>query len=469
MRGGGVLMATSILLGWPIGGESQSKRYRPKTLSDRYADLSRASHYTEDGHLLTFAPTGAGKGVRAIIPNLLHYTGPAITVDPKGENFAVTANYRRKQLGQKIYLLDPFEQVEDRLIEEAETTRASFNPLDLVRSFGSDFENQILMMSTIITSGRSGGPGSMNNESFWNEEAKKLITGAIGARIVTGEATGKRATFRDFISTLFADDVVYQLAVLLDNHGKLLGKNSAAYRGIAAFLQKADKERSGVASTAQSYLTPFLADGLNAYLNSSSFSHNDIASRDDYTIYIVIPPSKLSSHSLLLRLWIATLMSIIAERREKPEQRTLFLLDECAQLGTLDELRKAVTLLRGYGLQVWMFFQDLSQLSALYGNDFATMINNCGVLQAFGMSRNFAAQPIADIIGRYEARDLVGLDRSQQVISTFNQNPRVMRLLNYLEDGAFAGRYSQNPLFRSPSKEPALRPYSPNPLRQTRV
>ena len=45
---------------------------------------------------------------------------------------------------------------------------------------------------------------------------------------------------------------------------------------------------------------------------------------------------------------------------------------EAAQLGTLGALRQAVTLLRGYGLQVWSFWQDLSQVRNLYPQDWQT-------------------------------------------------------------------------------------------------
>ena len=74
-----------------------------------------------EGHLITVAPTGSGKGVGAVIPALLSHEGSAIVIDPKGENYAVTAEFRRS-LGQHVYVLDPFgvtDAVSDRL-----------NPLD---------------------------------------------------------------------------------------------------------------------------------------------------------------------------------------------------------------------------------------------------------------------------------------------------------------------------------------------------
>ena len=81
----------------------------------------------------------------------------------------------------------------------------------------------------------------------------------------------------------------------------------------------------------------------------------------------------LESHSRLLRLWLGALMSCITRRRARPRHATLFVLDEAAQLGELPHLRQAITLLRGYGLQTWSFWQDASQLQMLYAHDWKTM------------------------------------------------------------------------------------------------
>jgi type IV secretion system protein VirD4 len=57
--------------------------------------------------MLTCAPTGAGKGIGAVIPNLLDYPGSAFVLDFKGETYAATARARRA-MGQTIALVDPF-------------------------------------------------------------------------------------------------------------------------------------------------------------------------------------------------------------------------------------------------------------------------------------------------------------------------------------------------------------------------
>src|SRR5262249_4764876 len=68
--------------------------------------------YRGDGQLMIIAPTGVGKGVGVIIPNLLTYAGSMIVVDVKGENFQVTARYRRR-IGQSVVVLVPFGLVTD--------------------------------------------------------------------------------------------------------------------------------------------------------------------------------------------------------------------------------------------------------------------------------------------------------------------------------------------------------------------
>ena len=78
--------------------------------------------WSGDGHIITVAPTRSGKGVGLVVPNLLHYPGSVLVIDPKGENYAITADFRRKMFRQEIICLDPFHV----MTEETD----SINPLD---------------------------------------------------------------------------------------------------------------------------------------------------------------------------------------------------------------------------------------------------------------------------------------------------------------------------------------------------
>ena len=55
-------------------------------------------------HALLFAPTGSGKGVGFVLPNLLFWDDSVIVHDVKLENFEITSGYRTSKMHQKCYL-----------------------------------------------------------------------------------------------------------------------------------------------------------------------------------------------------------------------------------------------------------------------------------------------------------------------------------------------------------------------------
>jgi type IV secretion system protein VirD4 len=167
------------------------------------------------------------------------------------------------------------------------------------------------------------------------------------------------------------------------------------------------------------------------------------------TIYIVIPPTKLESHRSLLRLWIGTLLMAITMRKEQPPQRTLFIVDEAAQLGHLAPLRQTITLYRGYGVQAWVFLQDASQLRTLYPDSWPAIVNNCSVVQMFGPKNQRMAQEFASLVGGVRSRTIMQMPATHQLLLV-NGKPMFCQRPNYLKDAMFHGRYDANPMYRSP-------------------
>jgi hypothetical protein len=121
--------------------------------------------YSGDRHLLTIAPTRSGKGVSAIIPNLLTYQGSVLVIDPKGENALITASRRGAGgLGQNVHIVDPW--------GIAGKTAACFNPFDWLKPDDEDInENAMMLADSIITPAAN----SSASDPFWNEEAKALL------------------------------------------------------------------------------------------------------------------------------------------------------------------------------------------------------------------------------------------------------------------------------------------------------
>lgn len=423
-----------LLLGLPVIS-SQNRTDESNDIKSRI-EAKRGTEpilYDGDSHLITIAPTGAGKGRSVIIPNLLTYKGPIVVFDPKGENYAVTAR-TRKEMGQQVIRLDPFGVIDK--------DSDCFNPLDIFNLSNADVESDAQMLAEILSQGNK-----FSRDPFWDLTACGLLSGLI-AYTVTSKPDNEwhLDTIRKI---LIAEDLDYTIAVRLDTEG---GKMSCmAFDELASFFNMPSREtRPSVLAVAQSYIKAFLSERVVNTLTKSSFSLTDIVKGEPLSIYIIIPPDKLKSHKALLKLWIGTLLKAITSRKHIPQQRTLFLLDECAQMGYFPFLETAITLCRGYGLQTWTFWQDVSQIQEIYQMSYSTIINNCAVLQIFGAKNYLVSKGFGEIVGA-NPEAIREIDPTEQVLVIDGGQPIRCSRFDYLRDIQFKGMHDQNRFYSSPS------------------
>lgn len=354
-----------LLLGWT---EPHAKRRPTEFPQDVWANA-------DEGHLVTVAPTGAGKGVSCIIPALLTWQGPAIVIDPKGENYAVTAR-RRKELGQSVHVLDPFG------VTHA-SRRAGINPLDLIDTNSDSYEDDRRFIANLMVQGLV-----FKSDPFWDERAVALIMEAI-AYVV------EDLMFPSLIDVRTVIDSYAGLPV--HKYWNPQPDSSYAHPRIAKVFNpvgmSVERTRASIAATACSHLTFIHQGAVARSLEATTFSLDALKSGRPMTIYLVLPPDKLITHGKLLRLWLGVLLRVLTGRIERPPIPTLLLVDEAAQFGPLDELRTAITLMRGYGVRVWTFWQDLSQLRRTYPDDWESLLNNCATHQYFGAMMRFSPGP----------------------------------------------------------------------------
>lgn len=457
-----------ILLGWSLEEEHPD----PVPYGFSYGPRPRPT-YPEDwdpilqsgeGHLMTIAPTGAGKGVSAVIPTLLRYPGQAIVIDPKGENYHVTAPARRA-MGQRIILLDPFD-----VCGTGETDR--LDPLDLMRpglipantakrtgkGLPADEEKaQEFLGDTARQIARALVPDIPQlRDPFWENSARRMV-GALLAYIMA-ESPKALTNLAELVYSLSQSDKDLGLTVKDMARSKHPFVQSAASGAFPA----EPKVRANVVSTALAAVE-FLQGKALEVTQKSTFHLSDVLEGEPMTIYMVLPPEKLPSQGRLLRLWMTTLISTLSQRRQLPEAPTLLLMDEAAQLGRMDEFLSAVTLMRGYGVKVWSFWQDLSQITTHYPSEWRTILNNTHALQMFGLWNTHMRKDAMNITGFDDLWELRDMDRNEQLLALSGDDPVITRRANYLDDPAFDGLAAPNPYYRGaegeakrlrPSQEP---------------
>jgi type IV secretion system protein VirD4 len=379
------------------------------------------------GHLLTIAPTGAGKGVSVIIPALLACDNPAIVIDPKGENFHVTAR-RRRQMGHRVVLLDPFGltgQPSDAL-----------NPLDLARLGGDAPDDAGRMLADLIMGGTT-----YSADPFWDNTSGAFLSGLVTTALVDRGPEERRLSW---IRSLFGrSDLVYEIACMLDT--KRVSVRDAQEE-LAIFLQHPEREtRPAVQSTAAQHLRLFGSDAVRSATDTTSFPLEELLEGRPLTIYVVLPVDKLVSHRALLRLWLGTILRALATRRRLPPRPTIMLVDEAAQLGRMEPLLQASTLMRGFGLRLWTFWQDASQLRSLYPQDWPSILNNASVLQVFGARSWTMARDFAELTGIADPGLFLELGAEEQVLMLEGRPAERARRVDYRRDLEFAGLWDPNP------------------------
>ena len=421
---------------------------------------NRLVRLATDRHLLTVAPTRSGKGVGAIVPNLLTYPGSTLVIDPKGENACITARARR-EMGQPVHVLDPW-----GLSGE---TSAAFNPLAALGNRPDAAEDAALIADALVPGTGSG------DAAFWQEEAKGLLAGLI-LHTVTAEPPERRglARVRDFL-TLDPKEFNKLLTAMAgsDAAGGLVAR--AANR----LKQKSDRERSGVISTAQAN-THFLdSPKMARVLGGPSSLMLESLKRRPCSLFLVLPAERLGSHGRWLRLMVSLALAALARVPGKPALPVLFILDEFAALGHLEAVETAMGLMAGHGVQLWPILQDFSQLKSLYGERWQTFLANAGVVQAFSVAENMTAEYLSDMLGtrtvtlRGESAgwsagrhgrsknhtenltvqgrpllmpdELMRLPADQELLLMPGRRPALLKRLRYYTDPEFRGRFDPFP------------------------
>ena len=185
-------------------------------------------------HVLCFAPTRSGKGVGLVVPTLLTWPGSAIIHDIKGENWTLTAGFRAKH--GRVLRFDPTNILSD-----------AYNPLLEVRR-GEWEVRDVQNVADVLVDPE----GSLERRSHWEKTSHALLVGAI-LHVLYAEEDKTLAGVAAFLSDPSAtiDETLSRMMQTPHLNNKPHPVVASAAREL---LNKSENERSGVLSTAMSFL-----------------------------------------------------------------------------------------------------------------------------------------------------------------------------------------------------------------------
>lgn len=445
-----------------------------------------ARYLRHDGpeHVMAFAPTRSGKGVGLVVPTLLSWPGSTVVHDIKGENWELTAGWRLRF--SHCLLFNP-----------TDARSARYNPLLEVRR-GADEVRDVQNIADILVDPE----GALERRNHWEKTSHSLLVGAI-LHILYAEEEKTLARVATFLSDPLCSFAATLRIMMTTNH---LGTDEApkVHPVVASaareVLNKSENERSGVLSTAMSFLGLYRDPTVAAVTAASDWRIEDlVAAKHPVSLYLVVPPSDISRTKPLIRLVLNQIGRRLTEQLHAPassnaapgRHKLLLMLDEFPALGRLDFFETSLAFLAGYGVRAFLIAQSLNQIEKAYG-EHNSILDNCHVRVAFATNDERTAKRISDALGtateqrsmrnyaghrlapwlahvmvsRQETAralltpgEVMQLPPSDELVLVAGHPPVRAKKLRYFEDASFTARRLAPPVLdHGPTDLPAARP-----------
>ncbi|GAA0309866.1 conjugal transfer protein TraG [Sphingomonas oligophenolica] len=339
-------------------------------------------------HVMSFAPTRSGKGVGLVVPTLLSWIDSAVVHDIKGENWTLTAGWRARF--SHCLLFNP-----------TDPRSARYNPLLEVRR-GANEVRDVQNIADILVDPE----GALERRNHWEKTSHSLLVGAILHILYAEEekTLARVATFlsdpqRSFVSTLGQ--------MMSTNHlGTVDAPRVHPVVASAAreLLNKSENERSGVLSTAMSFLGLYRDPTVAMVTSRCDWRIADLVEGErPVSLYLVVPPSDISRTKPLVRLVLNQIGRRLTERLDPPglgprRYQLLMMLDEFPALGRLDFFETSLAFMAGYGIRAFLIAQSLNQIEKAYG-EHNSILDNCAVRVSFATNDERTARRISDALG----------------------------------------------------------------------
>lgn len=409
-------------------------------------------------HVMAIAPTRSGKGVGLVVPTLLTWPASCVVHDIKGENWMLTAGWRSR-FSHCLYF------------NPTSLHSAAYNPLLEVRR-GMNEVRDVQNIADILVDPE----GMLERRSHWEKTAHSLLVGTIlhvlyaepdktlrgVAACLSNPARSFEATLRIMLQTRHMED------------GPHLVVTSAARE----VLNKSENERSGVLSTAMSFLGLYRDPTVATVTERCDWRIADLISADSpISLYLVVPPSDISRTKPLVRLLLNQIGRRLTESLDGSDgivrlRDLLLMLDEFAALGRLDFFESALAYMAAYRLRAYLIAQSLNQIEKSYGAN-NSILDNCHVRVVFSSNDERTAKRISDSLGtatelraqrnygghrlapwlghlmvsRQETArplrtpgEIMQLPDTDQIVMVSGHPPILAKKLRYYEDGNFSQR-----------------------------
>jgi type IV secretion system protein VirD4 len=349
--------------------------------------------------VIVIGPTQTGKTTGFAIPAILEWQGPVLATSVKSDLLRDTVDARRGIPDADVWIYDP--------TASTGYTSASWTPLAGCESW----QGAQRIASWLVGAARGASPG-IENAPFWYSAAEKLLAPLFLAAY-HAELTIEHVL--RWLDTQPKEEILFALELAGDR---------AATNAFVANLKREERTRSNVYATAETVMAAYADPGVLATAETSDLNAERFLDGNPNTAYICAPAHEQRRLQPLFATLIQEIAAAAYERSAKTgkplDPPLLLVLDECANIAPLRELTTLASTGAGQGIQLVSVFQDMAQISAVYGRDQAPTIvsNHRAKVILSGIADPRTLDYLAALLGDEEVRQIASTTAAEGRRST---------------------------------------------------
>lgn len=352
----------------------------------------------DKSHLVTIAQSGSGKSTTVIWPNLVKYPYPdsVFVLDPKGEHARNTSKHRAAQ-GQRVIVLAPFSLPATEGLQTH-----GFNPLAHidVNSDRATEDINAIADACVIPSTKSD-----STTQHFERLQRAMISGIIAHTLTTEPTSHHNLPFvYERLMDLGTDE---HFVKFLEQMRANRSCGDLPRRAVTLYERAGKNEKGSIFTTTIGNIEWVASTGMRKLLLGNDFQISQLRT-ELMSLYVVLdfeamkPDAQGRFMRVLMNLAFTT-CRMIPLPAERAHRRTLFILDEVAQVGTMPSLQSAYQTLRSYHVKIWSFYQQWSSLSNQVQDTEAITGNS--TKQFFGCGDMTTAEQIEKFLDKYRHHD----------------------------------------------------------------
>ena len=244
--------------------------------------------------------------------------------------------------------------------------------------------------------------GALEKRNHWEKTSHALLVGAILHVLYAGKDKTLRGVANFLSDPACPFELTLHRMMTIPHLGD--GPHPVVASAAREVLNKSDNERSGVLSTAMSFLGLYRDPTVAEVTSRCEWRIADLISAEHpVSLYLVVPPSDISRTKPLIRLILNQIGRRLTESLDGSDgiarrHKLLLMLDEFPALGRLDFFETALAFMAGYGIRSFLIAQSLNQIDKAYGQNHS-ILDNCHVRVTFATNDERTAKRISETLG----------------------------------------------------------------------